>query len=173
MFLDWPQAVRTASFLHDVPQGLSGQRQGVVSAALAQTQQSYGDRQDGDVLCVGCLGLTLSLQFSSAFPWMGPASWAAPLAPTSLQWSLFPSPQLALLSHGKKASWSPSSAYPQFNRLLHNLTISSLTSQVAFAMLRSSDLPSESRTRKSIADRKLHLLESYELIRRDRALKMN
>lgn len=46
-------------------------------------------------------GLTLTLQSSSVFPWIVPASWVAPLAPRSLQWSLSTSAQLALLSHGK------------------------------------------------------------------------
>lgn len=54
-FLGWPWGCQDSILLHRVPQSLPGHRQGVVSAASAQTQQTCGDRQCGDVLCIGCL----------------------------------------------------------------------------------------------------------------------
>lgn len=174
MFLGWSWGCQDSILLHAVPQWLPGHRQGVVFCCLSPNPANLWWQRVWRCALCWVPGLTLTLQPSSVFPWMGPASWAAPLAPRSLQWSLSTSAQLALLSHSKKASWCLSSDYSQFNRLLHNLTF--------FAYLPGGICHGEEfrpfqwrqdHIRKGSADRKLHLLKSYELIRRDRALKMN
>lgn len=51
-----PWGCQDSILLHPVSLLLPGHRQGVVSAASTQTQQTCGDRQCGDVLCIESLG---------------------------------------------------------------------------------------------------------------------